>query len=101
MEHGEKAAKYAAELRDRLFHLDDGSFDRLSYACEWHTHGRLSSDQTIGACWDADRLDLVRIGITPDPRFLSTLAAREIASAIPTNGEGAGSETTRRKGRPR
>ena len=79
MEHGQRAARYAEVLRGSLFHLDDGSFDRLCFACEWHTHGKLSSDPTIGACWDADRLDLVRVGIIPDPRFLSTAAAREFA----------------------
>ena len=81
MEHGLKAAKYAKDLRGRLFDLADDSFDLLYCACEWHSHGKLSSDPTIGACWDADRLDLVRIGIIPDPRFLSTPAGREIASA--------------------
>ena len=27
-------------------------------------------------CWDADRLDLGRVGIRPDPRRLFTAAAR-------------------------
>ena len=28
------------------------------------------------ACWDADRLDLLRVGIVPDPRRLCTPFAR-------------------------
>ncbi len=80
--HGQRAAEYAADLRGALFHIDDTGFAKLCYACKWHTHGQLSEDATIGACWDADRLDLVRIGIRPDPRFLSTQAAREIAASI-------------------
>jgi uncharacterized protein len=55
--------------------------DLLYYACEWHTHGEVSPDPTIGACWDADRLDLVRVGIIPDQSLLSTAAAQEMASA--------------------
>jgi hypothetical protein len=30
------------------------------------------------ACWDADRLDLGRVGITPDPRRLGTKAGRNL-----------------------
>jgi hypothetical protein len=29
-------------------------------------------------CWDADRLNLWRVGIKPDPRFLSTQPARSV-----------------------
>ena len=32
---------------------------------------------TIQTCWDADRLDLIRAGITPDPNHLCTAAAKE------------------------
>ena len=32
---------------------------------------------TIAVCWDADRLNLWRVYITPDPRLLSTKAARD------------------------
>lgn len=35
----------------------------------------MSSDLTIGTSWDADRLHLPRVGITPDPALLSTAAA--------------------------
>jgi uncharacterized protein len=33
--------------------------------------------RTIQACWDADRLDLGRVGTTPDPARLWTAAARD------------------------
>jgi uncharacterized protein len=39
--------------------------------------GQVADDPTIGACWDADRLNLWRVGKTPDPRLLSTAAARD------------------------
>ena len=78
--HGELAAQYAATLRGKIFDIDDKSFEQLQYACHWHTHGKISGDPTIGACWDADRLDLTRIGIIPNPRLLSTDAGRHLAA---------------------
>jgi uncharacterized protein len=63
-----------------LFDLADEHFELLHHACAWHTHGRLSDDPTIGTCWDADRLDLGRVGTRPEARFMSTEFAREIAT---------------------
>jgi len=77
--HGRRGAEYAATLRGKLFDLPDGQFELLQYACAWHTHGQLSDDPTIGACWDADRLDLGRVGMRPAPAYLSTAAGREVA----------------------
>jgi hypothetical protein len=48
----------------------------LGFACEEHTNGDVSSDPTVGVCWDADRSKLWRVAIRPDPRWLSTKAAR-------------------------
>jgi hypothetical protein len=36
-------------------------------------------EPTLAVCLDADRLDLPRVGITPDPLRLSTSTAREMA----------------------
>ena len=72
LEHGEAAAVYAGTLRGMWFDLDDARFEKLTFACRWHTHGGLSEDPTIGACWDADRLDLGRVGMTPKARLMST-----------------------------
>lgn len=41
-------------------------------ACVEHDRGALTTNPTIGVCWDADRLDLGRVGITPDASYLST-----------------------------
>jgi uncharacterized protein len=92
MTHGELAAEYVASLRGRLFDLDDRSFQQLQYACRWHTHGKVSSDPTIGACWDADRLDLTRVGIIPNPKLMSTEPGKELASAISNLGSEHGTE---------
>lgn len=77
--HGKEGAKYAASLRGHIFHLSDEDFDLLRYACEWHTDGKNHTDPTIGTCWDADRLDLGRAGMIPNPAYMSTEFGREIA----------------------
>lgn len=78
--HGARGAEYALSLRGVLYELSDAHFELLHYACTWHTHGRLSDDPTIGTCWDADRLDLGRVGMQPAPEYMSTERAREIAA---------------------
>ena len=70
-------ALFVRELRGRLFELPDVEFERLYRACAGHTHERTHPDITIQTCWDADRLDLGRVGITPHPRHLGTDAARK------------------------
>jgi len=77
-EHGARGAALAAKLRGECFELPDDAFDRLHFACAWHTAGKLHDDPTIGACWDADRLDIWRAGLTPHERFMSTEHAREL-----------------------
>lgn len=47
-------------------------------ACVEHSEGTRSTDPTIAVCWDADRLDLHRKGIWPDPRFMSTPTGLEM-----------------------
>ena len=75
-EHGPRAAEFALSLRGRLFDLPDHEFRLLHRACAGHTHERTHPDVTIQTCWDADRLDLGRVGITPHPSRLCTEAAR-------------------------
>lgn len=41
--------------------------------------GLTTTNPTIGCCWDADRLDLGRVGIEPDPELMSTDAGRKRA----------------------
>jgi uncharacterized protein len=74
--HGSRAANFARTLRGRVFKLSHTQFRRLDAACTSHTHGRTHPDKTVRTCWDADRLDLGRVGITPLPRLLCTKAAR-------------------------
>jgi len=71
-EHGPRAAQLALELRGQLIDLPDHEFGLLCKACEGHTHERTHPDITIQTCWDSDRLDLGRVGITPHPSRLCT-----------------------------
>lgn len=75
-DHGPRAAALALELRGLLFDLPDHEFRLLHRACAGHTHERTHPNVTIQTCWDADRLDLGRVGITPHPGRLCTEAAK-------------------------
>ena len=78
--HGARGADYAKSPRGKLFDLSNEHFQLLHEASTWHTHGRLSDQPTIGTCWDADRLDLGRVGMKPKARYMSTAFAREITA---------------------
>ena len=76
--HGLRGGELARTLRGSLVHLDDDRFELLFEACRLHTDGLTVGDRTLLACWDADRLDLARVGIATDPRRLGTKAGREL-----------------------
>ncbi len=76
--HGLRGGVLARTLRGSLVHLDDARFELLYEACRLHADGHTDGDVTLQTCWDADRLDLGRVGITPEPTLLSTSAAREL-----------------------
>ena len=80
-QHGARGAAYAASLRGLHFELDDERMALLEYACIWHTDGKHHADPTIGTCWDADRLDIGRVGFPPGADFMSTAFGQEIARA--------------------
>jgi len=76
-DHGLRGAKFAKELRESgSFELEDEQFEKLYFACQWHTDKHHHDDVTIGTCWDSDRLDLGRVWIQPKAEFLNTEAAK-------------------------
>ncbi|MFH2056443.1 MAG: hypothetical protein ABIJ61_10825 [bacterium] len=75
--HGARAADALRGWQGTLIQLDTTDLDRLLYACEHHTAGKLSDDPLIGVCWDADRLDLSRLKYEIDVDLLSTAAAKD------------------------
>jgi uncharacterized protein len=79
--HGPRAARFAAALRDqgRIAGLSDREFDALHFAIAKHSDGMLGDDPIVQVCWDADRLDLGRVGAYPDRDYLSTALARSDA----------------------
>lgn len=79
LDHGRRAAEYAVTLRGSLIHLADADFDLLYHACACHTDGLTTGDRTVQTCWDADRLDLGRVDITPTAEYLCTQSAKEPA----------------------
>ncbi|MEW6335865.1 MAG: hypothetical protein ACOY3Y_07925 [Acidobacteriota bacterium] len=76
-DHGRRAAVLASELRGRTFDLGDRRFALLRAALAGHVDGLTSSNATVGTCWDADRLDIGRVGTDPIPRYMSTEAGRD------------------------
>lgn len=78
-DHGRRGAELAHALRGSLVFLSDPDFERLHYACVHHSAGLTEADVTVQTCWDADRLDLGRVGIRPHPSRLCTSAARSPA----------------------
>lgn len=75
--HGEQGARLAVQWRGRFYDLPDDQLNLLVTACERHTFGKTQADVTVQTCWDADRLDLGRVGIVPSPKRLCTSAARD------------------------
>lgn len=80
-EHGARGARLAEELfAEGLLPLDTAQLEILLFACENHTDILHTGDTTVACCWDADRLDLPRVGVSPDSRFLNTSTAKQIAN---------------------
>ncbi len=76
-DHGARAAAYARRINSSLLQLDPKGLELLTYACAFHSAGLTEADITIQTCWDADRLDLGRVGIRPRPAKLCTSAAKK------------------------
>lgn len=75
--HGTRGAQLAKALKGRFFEASDDEMDLLVHACRFHSDGLDQGNVTVLSCWDADRLDLARVGVTPDSRYLCTPAARQ------------------------
>lgn len=74
--HGPRAADLAATLGHEALGVSPAELAGLAHALRLHDRGQVTDDPLVGVCWDADRLDLIRVGIRPDPRLLCTTAGR-------------------------
>jgi uncharacterized protein len=77
--HGARGAELAKSMRGIYFDLPAHSFRMLLKACRYHTDDQLTSNITIATCWDADRLDLPRVGTMPDADRMGTAPGRRLA----------------------
>jgi uncharacterized protein len=75
--HGKRAAKLVRYFQGVFFDLPPDDLELLAYACEFHTSGMRESNITVVTCWDADRLDIGRVGLKPIARKLCTEAAKK------------------------
>jgi alkaline phosphatase D len=81
------ANEWGGDIARRLGRVHEPPHEIVSLADYRRRHAQYKSDpdaqamhaaHTLLACWDADRLDLGRAGITPVPERLCTDAAREL-----------------------
>ena len=79
-DHGPRAAQFVRQLQaEGTLDLSGTDLDLLRLACEGHSEGAREAPLLVQVCWDADRLDLGRVGIRPEPRRLCTIPARDPA----------------------
>lgn len=71
--HGMRAAEMLHTIRDTILkEFSDEEFALLEMACRYHTTKHRTGIPTVDVCFDADRLDLGRVGIEPDPARMAT-----------------------------
>jgi uncharacterized protein len=83
-DHGARGGNLAERLRGSFFDLPNYEMGILVFACEEHTDIRETSDPTTGACWDADRLNLPRVGVECEQLWRQAQADREAHKRIVT-----------------
>lgn len=72
-DHGHRAALLALEHHQKgWLNISGDQLSLLMFSCKHHNTGATDDDMVISACWDADRLDLPRVGIQTDPKYLRT-----------------------------
>ena len=79
--HGARAAAYVQSLNGSYFSLAPEQLEKLCIAVTGHSDGKIHQDPTIQTCWDADRLDLGRVGTKPSAKYLSAEGAKHIETA--------------------
>ena len=81
IDHGKRASKFIDSIRHtKLTSLNDVQIEKLKKACELHTIKHKTGDLTIDICFDADRMDLLRVGIKPSPDRMATLHGAELVA---------------------
>lgn len=80
LDHGPRAARALMLIRHSyLSFLTDDEFDLLRKACRLHTESTGTDNPTLNACFDADRLDIGRVGYVPDPDKMCSELGKQLA----------------------
>lgn len=80
LQHGPRAMDNVMAIRHTILkNLSDDEIHSLCEACRLHTTTHRTGDITIDTCFDADRLDLDRCGIIPNPECMATPKGVEFA----------------------
>jgi uncharacterized protein len=82
IDHGLRASQLIKDYSGTLLRdvLTEEEIGRLCFAVANHSRMLHSGNITIDTCWDADRLDLPRVGITPLPECMATEAGAYYAA---------------------
>ncbi len=79
--HGQRASGLIDAIRHtQLEALSDEQIAKLKRACELHIIQHRTGDITIDICFDADRMDLPRVGIIPYPQRMATKQGAELVA---------------------
>jgi len=81
--HGFRASEFVEELiKEKKIILDEDDKNRLLYAISNHTisdeKNPLFNDLIVQICFDADRLDLGRVGVEPEEKYMMTDFAKKL-----------------------
>lgn len=86
-QHGPRAARLIQNNKALQQALTAQQLKDLVYACQTHTGGKRAPNIVVGICWDADRLDITRVGIRLDAQYLTTQTAKAIATSFDAEDE--------------
>ena len=83
LEHGVRAADMLPTIRYTILKdFTDEEVALLEKACRYHTTEQRTGIPTVDVCFDADRLDLCRVGIAPNPKRMATKQGAYYAANI-------------------
>lgn len=80
-QHGPRAVLWLEGLyAQRKLAISPIELHVLCKAIDGHSDGETEASRVVQICWDSDRLDLGRVGVRPDPRYLCTEHAKKFST---------------------
>jgi len=81
--HGKRASEFVKKLiEEKYIKLNTRDEEQLIYACANHTKPDVTNpfynDIIVQICFDADKMDIGRVGIVPDEKYFLTQYAKEL-----------------------